>query len=147
MRIKIFIILLLSSLSIYAQTDLAISRFFDGKYNKSEQAIVTLLKGKKLIPYNLSLFHSISLENSPDDIKQFEMAVMKDKEKAKQVELINAENKVLACYLQLPPATSGSKQNRFILFRSPAPDQATLIYMEGDTDLNSLIKIFITKKK
>ncbi|MGL4331206.1 MAG: DUF6108 family protein [Bacteroidales bacterium] len=147
MRIKIFIILLLSGLSMYAQTDLTISCFFDGRFNKSDKAVVTLLKGKKLIPYNLSLFHSISLENSPDEIQKFEKAVMEDKKKAKQIELINADSKVMACYLQLPPVSSESKQNRFILYRSPTPDQATLIYMEGDTDLDSLIKIFITKKK
>lgn len=147
MRIKIFIILLLSGLSMYAQTDLTTSCFFDGRFNKSDKAVVTLLKGKKLIPYNLSLFHSITLENSPDEIQKFEKAVMEDKKKAKQIELINADSKVMACYLQLPPVSSESKQNRFILYRSPTPDQATLIYMEGDTDLDSLIKIFITKKK
>ena len=42
----------------HAQKGLAIAPLFSGKYDKDEQAIVVLLKGKTLHPYGLSLFHS-----------------------------------------------------------------------------------------
>lgn len=147
MRLKTSILLFTLWLSVYAQSGLSVAQFFDGRFHKSEHAVVTLMKGKKLTPYNLSLFHSISLDNSPEEVKRIEKAVLNDKSKARQVELVSAENKIMACYLQLPPENPDSGPNRFILFRTPDNQKATLIYMEGDTDLDSLIKIFINKKK
>lgn len=147
MRFKIILFFLFIALYASAQKDLSVSQFFDGKFNKSEKAIVTLLKGKKLTLYNLSVFHSISINSSPTVVQQFTDAVLSDKEKANQVEIVYSGDKVLACYLQLDPLSDDSEQNRFILFRSPDNDSATLIYMEGKTDLDELIKLFITKKK
>ncbi|MGL5227618.1 MAG: DUF6108 family protein [Bacteroidales bacterium] len=147
MKFKIILFFLFISLYASAQKDLSVSQFFDGKFNKSEKAIVTLLKGKKLTLYNLSVFHSITINDSPAIVQQFTDAVLSDKEMANQVEIVYAGDRVLACYLQLAPVSDDAGQNRFILFRSPNKDSATLIYMEGETDLDELIKLFITKKK
>ena len=65
----------------HAQKGLAIAPLFSGKYDKDEQAIVVLLKGKTLHPYGLSLFHSISITDRPDDVTLFEAAVSTDSRK------------------------------------------------------------------
>ena len=110
----------------HAQKGLAIAPLFSGKYDKDEQAIVVLLKGKTLHPYGLSLFHSISITDRPDDVK--------------------SGNNTIAGYYQLPPAAPDG-ENRFILFRKTSPHDATLIYLEGQTQLDKLINLFINKKQ
>ena len=55
-------------------------------------------------------------------------------------------NNTIAGYYQLPPVSPGG-ENRFILFRKLSPDDATLIYLEGSTQLDRLIKLFINKKQ
>ena len=39
------------------------------------------------------------------------------------------------------------KENRFVVFRKLSPGSATLIYLEGDTELEKLITLFIHKKQ
>ena len=90
----------------HAQKGLAIAPLFSGKYDKDEQAIVVLLKGKTLHP----------------------------------------GNNTIAGYYQLPPAAPDG-ENRFILFRKTSPHDATLIYLEGQTQLDKLINLFINKKQ
>ena len=72
----------------HAQKGLAIAPLFSGKYDKDEQAIVVLLKGKTLHPYGLSLFHSISITDRPDDVTLFEAAVSTDSRKAENSETV-----------------------------------------------------------
>ncbi len=129
----------------YAQGKLKSEQFFDGQYNSSDKAIVTILKGKKLSPYNLSLYHSITLSDSPYDILKIRESVLEDAKSGLQVEQITSGEEVLACYIQFKPLKD-KDINRFLLFRSSDYSNGTIIYMEGDTDLDSLIKLFITKK-
>ena len=116
----------------HAQKGLAIAPLFSGKYDKDEQAIVVLLKGKTLHPYGLSLFHSISITDRPDDVTLFEAAVSTDSRKAENSETVKSGNNTIAGYYQLPPAVPDG-ENRFILFRKTSPHDATLIYLEGQT--------------
>ena len=139
-------LLLLSWNSIYAQKGLNIEPVFSGEYNDKEQAVVIYLKGKKLKPYHLDIFYSVSIQDSQDDVLKFEKAVLADGRNASNSEIIKSGNKTLACYYQLPPDKKDGP-NRFILFRKKCSESATLIYMEGNTELDSLINIFINKKK
>ncbi len=129
-----------------AQEGLAVAPLFSGQYNKDKHAIVVVIKGKKLEPYNLSLFHSIAINDKPDDVALFEAAVLTDSHKAINSETVKSNGNTIAGYYQLPPA-SPDKENRFILFRKLSPGSATLIYLEGDTELEKLITLFIHKKQ
>lgn len=129
-----------------AQKGLAIAPLFSGRYNHDKQAVVVVIKGKKLKPYNLSLFHSLSITNRPDDVALFEAAVRSDGAKAENSETVKSGNNTIAGYYQLPPSSPGG-ENRFILFRKLSPDNATLIYLEGHTRLDQLINLFIKKKQ
>ena len=79
----------------HAQKGLAIAPLFSGKYDKDEQAIVVLLKGKTLHPYGLSLFHSISITDRPDDVTLFEAAVSTDSRKAENSETVKSGNNTI----------------------------------------------------
>lgn len=139
--------LLLTSLSAArAQEGLAIASLFSGQYNRDKQAVVVHIKGKKLEQYHLSLFRSIALTDRPDDVALFEAAVRSDSSKAENSETVKSGDNTVAGYYQLPPASPGG-ENRFILFRKLSPGDATLIYLEGRTQLDRLINLFIKKKQ
>lgn len=129
-----------------AQEGLAVAPLFDGKYNRDKQAVVVLIKGKTLKEYNLSLFHSIAITDRPDDVALFEAAVQADSRKAENSETVKSGDNTVAGYYQLPPSKPGG-ENRFILFRKLSADDATLIYLEGHTQLDRLINLFIQKKQ
>ena len=48
--------------------------------------------------------------------------------------------------MQFKPKKENDKINRFLLYRADVNDGGMIIYMEGDTNLDSLIKLFIKKK-
>ena len=66
--------------------------------------------------------------------------------KAENSETVKSGNNTIAGYYQLPPAAPDG-ENRFILFRKTSPHDATLIYLEGQTQLDKLINLFINKKQ
>lgn len=144
-KILICCLLLATGQICRAQEGLAVAPLFSGRYNTDKQAVVVLIKGSKLKDYNLSLFHSISVTDRPDDVALFEAAVRADSRKADNSETVKSGDNTVAGYYQLPPASPG-KKNRFILFRKTSPGEATLIYLEGDTQLDKLINLFIRKK-
>lgn len=145
-KILITSLLLVGTSTAQAQEGLTIAPLFAGQYNHDKQAVVVLIKGDKLKEYHLSLFRSIAITDRPDDVALFEAAVRADSSKANNSETVKSGNNTIAGYYQLPPASPGG-ENRFILFRKLSPDDATLIYLEGHTQLDRLIKLFINKKQ
>ena len=145
-KILITCLLLVGTSVAQAQEGLAIAPLFAGQYNHDKQAVVVLIKGDKLKEYQLSLFRSIAITDRPDDVALFEAAVRADSSKANNSETVKSGNNTIAGYYQLPPASPGG-ENRFILFRKLSPDDANLIYLEGHTQLDRLIKLFINKKQ
>ncbi len=133
----------------FAQKGLNIERILkDNSYKDNNNAVVIIVKGKKLKPYNLTYFHSVTLNNLPKDANRFEEAVRNDEPQATRVEEMKAGNNLVSCYYQLPPLKEEEDSpNRFILFRRTGKGDATLIYLEGQTQLDALIKEFIHKKK
>jgi hypothetical protein len=146
-RLLIFLLALWGTSSLLlAQKGLQVGPLFDGRYNASEKAVVSILKGKELDSYNLTLFHSITLTDSRNDVTRFEQAVLLDSKAATQIEMVNQKGQLRFCYFQLPPEGGKGKINRFVLFRKYSDTQATLIYMEGPTTLKSIIQLFVSKK-
>ena len=89
---------------------------------------------------------AVSITDRPDDVTLFEAAVSTDSRKAENSETVKSGNNTIAGYYQLPPAAPDG-ENRFILFRKTSPHDATLIYLEGQTQLDKLINLFINKKQ
>ena len=141
----IFIVFLIFGCFEMFSQDLESVIHFDGRYNSSEKAIVTYLKGKKIKDYKLTIFHSITINESPQDIELFNKTVLNDKLNATQVEEVYYKNELKACYMQFAPKENNSAINRFLLYKADS-NSAVLIYMEGETSLEHLIQIFINKK-
>lgn len=147
-QIIFLLFIALLTVNASAQKNLHVSPLFSGEYDRNENAIVVIVKGKKLEPYRLTLFHSISVNQSESDVSRFEKAVLKDAQSADDSQIIKAGNQIAACYYQLPPAQNDQDgPNRFILFKKTAKDAAILIYLEGRTQLDDLIKRFMTPQK
>lgn len=116
----------------------------DKKYTRDPNSVVVIIKGEKLKPYNLTLFHSITVNDRPQEADRFEKAALADGKKAESSEEVKDRDRTVACYYQLPPVQG---PNRFVLFRRTDKGDAVLIYLEGYTELSKLINTFINKKK
>ena len=53
---------------LHAQEKLRSKVLFDGRYNNREGAVEVLVKGKKLAPYHLTLFRSLTLQADSTEI-------------------------------------------------------------------------------
>jgi len=144
-RILIFLLFVLISLwKAAAQDGLTISPLFDGRYNNNSNAVEVLVKGKKLAKYNLSLFRSLTLKNSPDQYRQIENMVMTDGAKAVNKETGKIGSRLFYGFFQLP---SKDGKNRYLFYRNNSlsrnkSDEITLVYMEGNTTIDELKNMF-----
>lgn len=130
------------------QKGLHVESLFDGTFEKNPKAVTVDVKGKRLKSYDLTLFRSITVHNSPPDAALMAAAALADGRNAVSSEVVKRGKEVVAGYYQLPPeAESGSHPNRFVLFRRLREEAATLIYLEGFTELEKLIKLFVQPKK
>ncbi len=131
--------------SAIAQKGLAIEKILnDRKYINNSNSVVVIIKGDKLKKYNLSFFHSVTVSNWPGEIRRMENAVLEDGKRADHSETVSNKNNTVACYYQLPATKETKGRNRFILFHRKNTE-AVLIYLEGKTELEKLIKTFINK--
>lgn len=150
MKQRIFIIIMALTLSfpLCAQDGLHISFLFNGQYRSRKDATEILLKGRKLKPYKLSLFRSITLSASATDVSSIERAVLADGSVAidKEAAYNGSGKKLYYAFYQL---TLKGNTRRYIFYRNnslnpPKNRKATvtLIYMEGAADLNELKRNF-----
>lgn len=147
---RLFLLLLLSlaaGLPVAAQKGLHIAPYLSMDYSKKHEATYTSVKGDQLREWHLTLFKSISLSHAPQEAARIARDAQADGAAADQSEEVKKGDRLMACYYQLPPP-EGKKNapNRFVLFRRTEAGAATLIYIEGYTDLDKLIKLFIHKK-
>lgn len=144
-RILIFLLfVVIGLLKAGAQEGLNISPLFDGRFNNNSNAIEVLVKGKKLAKYNLTLFRSLTLKNSPDQYRLIENMVMADGAKAVNKETGKVGSRLFYGFFQLP---SKDDKNRYLFYRNNSlsrykTDEITLVYMEGNTTIDELKNMF-----
>ena len=63
---------------LHAQEKLRSKVLFDGRYNNREGAVEVLVKGKKLAPYHLTLFRSLTLQADSTEIATITALVESD---------------------------------------------------------------------
>lgn len=149
--IRVFIlcaVALAAASTARAQKGLHVESLFDGSFEKNSKAVTVDVKGKRLKSYNLTLFRSITVHDAPQDAGRMAAAAYADGRNAVSSEEVKRGKETVAGYYQLPPeAKDGKHPNRFILFRRLQKGAATLIYLEGFTELEKLIKLFVQPKK
>ncbi len=145
-RIYLTLFTLILALSIQAQEGLQINAFFDKDYQRRENATEVLVKGKKLKPYNLTLFRSITLKDAPDEAIKIEQCLLKDAEQAVETVGANFGDRLFYGFYCLPPRYDDEYRYMFYRNTSVKPGsqrhEVTLVYMEGYATLDEIENMF-----
>lgn len=133
------LVLLAPAFALGQDKSLSVARFF-GKGALEGEVRRVYLSGDNLDGRDISLFRSIMTSDSEADVAAMAKAAEADARAANDVKRIVKGSDIVALYFRLPPLAK-STESRFILFRRTATDAAMLIYIEGDTTLDDLVKV------
>ncbi len=136
---RTFIIILLalgSCLCSFAQDNLKINTLMDGRYRNNPNASETILVGdNKLKRIGVSLYHSLSVVNTPDFPGKVEALLAADTKSAIDREVVYRSGALYYGFYALPAVTKENKSvNRYIFYLNQDPmngTQVILIYVEG----------------
>lgn len=135
---------LLLSATLIAQESLHIGKLFDGRYTKQKNAIEVLVKGKKLKPYNLTLFRSLTIKGDSTERNHIEQLVIQD-----AVEAVDKETGKIGGHLYYGFYRFPQKGEvfRYLFFKNNAlrpngEPEVSLVYMEGYATLEELKQMF-----
>lgn len=141
-RIVILSLLVLATLALQAQTGLRIMPLFEGKIIPQERLVETRVRGKMLIEYRLSFFHSISFSGTKEEAQRVYSLMKEENVFVSEYQ----DKKVRTMLMQLP---RHEEKNRFLCYKSRQKGErceVTVIYMEGMlTSLKELNKILNMK--
>lgn len=143
-NILLLILVFMTVPKLYAQDGLNVSRLFDGQYKQKTNAIEVLVKGRKLEPYKLTLFRSLTVKNAPVEFDQIEELVTRDGREALDKETGMIGGRLYYGFYRLPPK---GECYRYLFFRNSSlrkveSDEVTVVYMEGYATLEELKQIF-----
>ena len=131
---------------LLAQSNLHISPVFEHISDYGKDTKTVWVKGKELRKYKLTLYRSISTENS-QIAGNMEKAVIADSKKAVDKEIGYIGSRLYYAFLSLPPEAAGQDFMRFIFYRNPSlknnsKKEVTLVYMEGRITMSELKNLF-----
>ncbi len=145
-KVILLFIMAVGCLSMQAQSNLHISPIFDHISDYEKDTKTVWVKGKELKKYKLTLYRSLSTENS-QIASDMEKAVMADSRKAADKEIGYIGSRLYFAFLSLPPEAAGQDFMRFIFYRNPSlknggKKEVTLVYMEGKITMGELKNLF-----
>jgi hypothetical protein len=123
------------------ETGLRIDEVFQ-RFGRARNATMVELSQEMLEMYNMRLFKSISIRNSPEALRLTRAALEADREGARTIKEITDAGGIISAYYQLPATDDGL--NRFILFNVNRQNVITLIYIEGDLESEHLITLLLS---
>lgn len=134
----------LSAASVFAQSDLQISKAFE-QYGNKKGSVYVELTNEALGNYDFSLFKSLTISNNAQAADLIRHCLAKDEAGARKVKQVVVSGVPTSIYLQLPKK---GQLYRLILFNETrkGEQKVTLIYIESETDSEDILK-FILKKK
>lgn len=145
-KIYLWLLALMLAMPLSAQTGLHIAPLFGGQYRGDRGATEVLMKGRKLAPYKLTLFRSLTLNTALVNLAQVERLVRADGAAAVDKEVGLRGGRLYYGFYQLRPA---GKTRRYLFYRNNSlkPGNArsatlTLIYMEGTATIEELKRTF-----
>ena len=122
-------------------TGLRIDEVFQ-RFGRARNATMVELSQEMLEMYNMRLFKSISIRNSPEALKMIREALEEDRQGARTIKEITDAGGIISAYYQLPETEEGL--NRFILFNVNRQNLITLIYIEGELESEGLITLLLS---
>lgn len=138
-RTLILCLIFLTAGTATAQEHLEIKEAFSGQYRNKPFATETVVKGKELNRFGLTLYRSLTVTD-PAAIAHLTALISADAEGALNKEESVKNGRLNYGFYEYPAQKPGPK--RFSFFFS-SKNKAVLIYMEGNTDIEhikSLIK-------
>lgn len=143
-RSVIFFLLWTAAMWALAQDGLHVNSLFDGRYRKYPDAIEVMLQGRKVKPYGLTLFRSLTLPANEADVSYVEAQVRADAARAVDKEAGMKGKRLYYGFYGLPPK---GRLNRYVFYRNNGlhPGRKpvlTIIYMEGTATIDELKKRF-----
>jgi len=143
-RILLSLLLLMSGTGpLFAQKGLQIAALFDGRYRDRTDAVEVHYEGRRLRKYRLTLFRSLTLTPTPQEVRSIEKMVQADGARA-EVKEVARGNRLYYGFYQMPGPAGG---HRYVFYRNDAlrlrpHGKLTLIYMEGTASLEDLKRAF-----
>lgn len=141
---RIFLLIAMMGIldSVGAQSSLRIEKLFDS-FRKHPNATEVVVKGKELKPYNLFLFRSLTVTRYQTAMDRIEQFVQEESKKAIDKEEGLLGGRLYYGFYCLPSTT----YNRYFFYRNTglkkgAPNEVTLVYMEGYATLEQLKQMF-----
>jgi len=128
----------------FAQDQLEIKSVFE-KYGKKRGATMVVLNKEALQNYKLDAFRSITMKYEIPFSEDVQKALSSDKKSAYKIKEVVSNGVISSGYYQLP--LINNRIYRYILFKINNDGKATLIYMEGGKDSESLVNSLFIKKK
>lgn len=127
-----------------AQQGLQIANVFQ-KYGKQKGVTMVELSNEMLEAYQMTLYKSLVFKDARDALPTILQCLEADKKKAKKVKEVVSGGQIQSGYYQLPQLKEDV--NRFILFKTGKKGSATLIYIEGELDVDDLVTMLFMKKE
>ncbi|MCM1503783.1 MAG: DUF6108 family protein [Muribaculum sp.] len=129
-----------------AQSELNISKLFDGQFRDDKNAVETIITGDPLYEYYLDYYHSLSFSKEPDKVALIEPLVTKDGAEAIDKEVSYRGGKLYYAFYTFPPLKKNgiSKSNRYLFYLNQyavGRDGVTLIYMSGEATRKQVKKM------
>lgn len=143
-RTTLTVLLLAFATHAAAQQGLQIANVFQ-KYGKQKGVTMVELSNEMLEAYQMTLYKSLVFKDARDALPTILQCLETDKKKAKKVKEVVSGGQIQSGYYQLPQLKEDV--NRFILFKTGKKDSATLIYIEGELDVDDLVTMLFMKKE
>lgn len=148
MKRKTYLLLLalMLSLPLCAQEGLHIAPLFNGQFRDDRHATEVLMKGRKLAPYKLTLFRSLTLNTGRVDVGKIERLIRADGSSAIDKEVGMRGGRLFYGFYQLKPA---GHTRRYLFYRNNSLKPGgghtatlTVIYMEGSATIDEIKRTF-----
>ncbi len=136
-RIITILICVCACAAAWASQPLQILRALDGTYRNASYAIETIVTGKSIRQYDLTLYHSLSVTDSAA-INDLQLLMEIDMPKAINKEVGLQKGKINYGFFEFSPISKSI--NRFVFFFSN-DRKAVVIYMEGNTTIERIKSI------
>lgn len=146
-RLFFILVMLFSSLTVFAQTSLQINKLFDGRYRKLPNAVEIVVTGESANKLKLNMFRSLSVSEDKGVEQEIERLVVKDGAKALDKEAEYREGNLYYGFYRFK--SEKKAMNRYVFYLNQAyasknpVNKVTVIYMESRENadyIRSLIK-------
>ena len=143
----IFALLLALPTAALAQDRLHASAVFEGKVVPKDRMVETIVKGEYIKDYGLTLFRSVRMDVNDTELERISSLILADSADALSKETEIAHNRLSYALIALSPEKS---DRCFLCFQSKPSSNGLdtsviVVYMEGDTTLTELKRLFTSK--